>query len=126
MTQIEQIRAEIERRIKLYSITNEKEQWIVNTYWSVLSFLDTLQEPEVDLNGKVTFDNKTILRAETDVKKKRVLEIIGLEESCCNYPLNYENETDDCYYEEYNDRIYIDGNITFNQMREIVEYIENK
>lgn len=46
MTQIELVRQEIERRIKLYSITNEKEQWIVNTYRSVLSFLDTLQEPE--------------------------------------------------------------------------------
>ena len=48
MTTIEKIRQEIERRIKLYSVTNEKEQWIVNTYWSVLSYLDTIQvdEPE--------------------------------------------------------------------------------
>ena len=47
----DQIRQEIERRIKLYSITNEKEQWIVNTYWSVLSFIDSLTEekPSDDL-----------------------------------------------------------------------------
>ena len=43
METIAKIRAEIERRIKLYSVTNEKEQWIVNTYWSVLSFLSTLE-----------------------------------------------------------------------------------
>ena len=40
----ETIRQEIERRIKLYSITNEEEQWIVNTYWSVLAFIDSLPE----------------------------------------------------------------------------------
>jgi len=37
------IRAEIKRRINLYSQTDWKEVWIVNTYMSVLSFLDTLE-----------------------------------------------------------------------------------
>ena len=55
------IKAEIERRIKLYSITNEKEQWIVNTYWSVLSFLSTIESEkhvptDLDQAAEISFD----------------------------------------------------------------------
>jgi hypothetical protein len=51
---------------------------------------------------------------------KHITEILGdiYNESV----LDYDRETD-CGYEEFDDRIYLDGNITFDMMAEIVDYL---
>ena len=88
----ETIRQEIERRIKLYSITNEEEQWIVNTYWSVLSFIDSLPEekPSDDLEEaaeeyadkhgfRVPYDGSNNYYDDVDVKASKEGFIAGAE-----------------------------------------------
>jgi hypothetical protein len=54
-----------------------------------------------------------------------VLEIFGIQETCCYFPLNFDKETD-WGYEEFDDRIYLDGNITFDTMAEIVDYLRSQ
>lgn len=64
----------------------------------------------------------SVLRADTTEKQGRILEIIGQDEIYCHFPLDFNKETD-CGYEDYNDRVYIDGNLTFNKMAEIVDFL---
>lgn len=64
---------------------------------------------------------ENILQAETDEKKETVLKIIGL--TYCYFPPVIDDETDELDYKEYNDRVYIDGVITFDKMREIIKYL---
>lgn len=52
---------------------------------------------------------------------KHIAEILG--DTYNRTVLNFEKETDDGY-EDYDDRIYIDGDITFSKMNEIVKYIK--
>lgn len=66
-----------------------------------------------------------MLQARTEEQKKKVLEIFGIQETCCHFPLDFDKETEGGY-EEYNDRIYLDGNITFDKMREVVEYLRKE
>lgn len=66
-----------------------------------------------------------MLRVRTEEQKKRVLEIFGIQESCCHFPLDFDKETE-CGYEEYDDRIYLDGNITFDTMAKIVDYLRKE
>lgn len=66
-----------------------------------------------------------MLEAKTKEQKKKVLEIFGIQETCCHFPLDFGKETD-WGYEEFDDRIYLDGNITFDTMVEIVDYLKNK
>lgn len=66
-----------------------------------------------------------MLQARTEEQKKRVLEIFGIQESCCHFPLDFDRETD-WGYEEFNDRIYLDGNITFDTMAKIVDYLRKE
>ena len=63
------------------------------------------------------------LRAETDEKKQTVLKIIGF--TYCYFPPIIDDESDDLDYKEYNDRVYIDGVITFDKMREIIKYLDS-
>ncbi len=63
-----------------------------------------------------------VLRADTTEKQDRILEIIGQDEIYCHFPLDFGKETD-CGYEDYNDRVYIDGVLTFNKMAEIVDFL---
>ena len=65
-----------------------------------------------------------MIQAKTKEQKEYVIKLIGLPDVCCKFPLDFEKELY-CGYEEYNDRIYLDGNITFDQMKQIVEYLEN-
>jgi len=66
-----------------------------------------------------------MLRVRTEEQKKNVLEIFGIQETCCYFPLDYDKETS-CGYEECDDRIYLDGNITFDKMLEVVEYLRKE
>lgn len=52
---------------------------------------------------------------------KHITEILG--DTYNRTVLNFEKETDDGY-EDYDDRIYIDGDITFAKMDKIVKYIK--
>lgn len=61
------------------------------------------------------------LRADTKEQKCVVQSIVGLYDTCCYFPLNYSDEDND--YPEYDDRIYIDGIITFDKMAEIVDFL---
>ena len=63
-----------------------------------------------------------VLRADTTEKQNRILEIIGQDEIYCHFSLDSGKETD-CGYEDYNDRVYIDGDLTFNKMAEIVNFL---
>lgn len=66
-----------------------------------------------------------MLRVRTEEQKKKVLEIFGIQETCCHFPLDFDKETEGGY-EECDDRIYLDGNITFDKMREVVEYLRKE
>ena len=66
-----------------------------------------------------------MLRVRTEEQKKKVLEIFGIQETCCHFPLDFDKETD-LGYEEFDDRIYLDGNITFDTMVEIVDYLREQ
>ena len=66
-----------------------------------------------------------MLQVRTEEQKKKVLEIFGIQETCCHFPLDFDKETEGGY-EEYDDRIYLDGNITFDKMREVVEYLRKE
>jgi hypothetical protein len=66
-----------------------------------------------------------MLQAKTEEQRKKVLEIFDIQESCCHFPLDFDKETN-WGYEEYDDRIYLDGNITFDKMREVVEYLRKE
>lgn len=62
-----------------------------------------------------------MLQVKTEEQKNHILEILG--EECNSYfPLNFKKETD-VGYMEHIDRIYIDGNIRFDKMAEIVDYL---
>ena len=54
---------------------------------------------------------------------KHITEILGdiYNESV----IDYDRETD-CGYEEFDDRIYLDGNITFDTMAKIVDYLREQ
>lgn len=59
-----------------------------------------------------------MLKVTTEEQKKRVIEIFGPKwETCCHFPFNPDSEDD------YDDRIYLDGNITFDKMAEVVDYL---
>lgn len=65
-----------------------------------------------------------MLRADTEEKKRKVLEICDFEyETCCNFPGELN---DDLEYEEADDRIYLDGVVTFDKLAEIVDYLRGK
>lgn len=66
-----------------------------------------------------------MLQARTEEQKKKVLEIFGTYETYCNFPLDFDKETD-LGYEEFNDRVYLDGYITFDTMRKVVEYLRKE
>jgi hypothetical protein len=66
-----------------------------------------------------------MLRVKTEEQRKKVLEIFGTHETCCYFHLDFDKETEDGY-EECDDRIYLDGNITFDKMREVVEYLRKE
>ena len=66
-----------------------------------------------------------MLQVRTEEQKKKVLEIFGIQETCCHFPLDFDKETEGGY-EEYDDRIYLDGNITFDKMREVVDYLRKE
>ena len=59
------------------------------------------------------------LRADTEEKKRIVLSKVGLRDTCCYFPVDIMD--DEC--PEYDDRIYLDGTITFDTLAEIVDYL---
>ncbi len=66
-----------------------------------------------------------MLEPKTKEQKEKVLEILGTNARYCNFPLDFNKETD-WGYEEFDDRIYLDGNITFDNMAEIVDYLREQ
>lgn len=63
-----------------------------------------------------------MLRATTEEQKQRVLEIFDIEyKTCCNFPC--DPESDD--FSEFDDRIYLDGDITFDKMAAVVDYLRS-
>ena len=66
-----------------------------------------------------------MLQAKTEEQKKKVLEIFGIQETCCHFPLDFDKETE-WGYEEFDDRIYLDSNIPFDKMAEIVDYLREQ
>lgn len=59
-----------------------------------------------------------MLRATTVEQKERVIEILAPKwKICCYYPFNPDSEV------AYDDRIYFDGNISFDKMAEIVDFL---
>lgn len=81
-------------------------------------------QPKQDSRIQQELDSRSIpvLRADTTEKQDRILEIIGQDEIYCHFSLDSGKETD-CGYEDYNDRVYIDGDLTFNKMAEIVDFL---
>lgn len=57
-----------------------------------------------------------MLQVKTKEQEKKVLEILGTQETFCHFPLDLDKETD-WGYEEFSDRIYLDGNITFDTLK---------
>lgn len=60
-----------------------------------------------------------MLKCNNESEKRMVESIIGLRETCNYFPMDPSTD----YEDEYNDRVYIDGVITFEQMAEIVDYL---
>lgn len=66
-----------------------------------------------------------MLRANTAEKRERILNILG-DDLYKTFPLDietYENNEESLYPDIFDDRLYIDGNITFDKMAEIVDYL---
>lgn len=84
----------------------------------ILALIDSLQQEQQKRDSR----SIPVLRADTTEKQDRILEIIGQDEIYCHFPLDFGKETD-CGYEDYNDRVYIDGDLTFNKMAEIVDFL---
>ena len=59
-----------------------------------------------------------MLQAKTEEQKNRILEIFGIQETCCYFPLGWEDE-------ELDDQVYIDGNISFDTMARVVDYVRS-
>lgn len=66
-----------------------------------------------------------MLQAKTKEQKKKVIEISRTNARYCNFHLDFNKETD-WGYEEFDDRIYLDGNITFDTMATIVDYLRKQ
>lgn len=66
-----------------------------------------------------------MLQAKTEEQKKKVLEIFGIKETCCHFPLDLDKGMG-WDYEEFDDRIYLDGNITFDKMAKVVDYLREQ
>ena len=61
-----------------------------------------------------------MLKATTEEQKQRVLEIFDIKnETCCHFPCDTESED----YSEFDDRVYLDGDITFDKMAAVVDYL---
>jgi hypothetical protein len=43
-------------------------------------------------------------------------------DTCCNFPFNPDTKD----FSEYDDRIYLDGIITFDEMAEVVDFLRKK
>ena len=95
MDKIARVRAEIERRIKLYDGNNTQELWIGNTYRAVLSFLDTLSEEpdtpefpetfEICLYDGRTPDNEKCTECSTTCSVRKEEPDKSLEEAAYKY-----------------------------------------
>ena len=65
------------------------------------------------------------LKAVTEEQRRHIEEILAPYDIYISWPLNFEDETD-YGYEERVDAIYIDGDISFDAMAEIVDYLRKK
>jgi hypothetical protein len=66
-----------------------------------------------------------MLKAATEEQRRHIEEILAPYHIYISWPLNFEDETD-YGYEERVDAIYIDGDISFDAMAEIVDYLRKK
>ena len=63
-----------------------------------------------------------MLKATTEEQKQRVLEIFDIEyRTCCNFPIDLDSQD----FSEFDDRIYLDGNITFDKMAAVVDFLRH-
>lgn len=66
-----------------------------------------------------------VLRANTAEERERILDILD-GDLYKTFPLDietYENDEERLFPDIFDDRLYIDGNITFDKMAEIVDYL---
>lgn len=62
-----------------------------------------------------------MLKVTTEEQRRHIIALCDMRfETCCNF---HGELNDDLEYVECDDRIYIDGNITFDKMAEIVDYL---
>lgn len=64
-----------------------------------------------------------MLRVYTTKDKEQVLKLIS-PHCISNFPLNFDIDTE-TGYEEFDDRIYIDGQVTFDDMAKVVDYVRS-
>ena len=116
------LRKEIERLKDEYTdIAIDNQRGWVNANF-VIDDLEQLQSQINSLQQELDSRSIPVLRADTTEKQDRILEIIGQDKIYCHFSLDSGKETD-CGYEDYNDRVYIDGDLTFNKMAEIVDFL---
>ena len=66
-----------------------------------------------------------MLKAATEEQRRHIEEILAPYHVHISWPLDFEDETD-YGYEERVDAIYIDGDVSFDAMAEIVDYLREK
>lgn len=59
-----------------------------------------------------------MLQAKTKEQKQKILEIFAIQETCCYFPLGWKDE-------ELDDQVYIDGNMSFDTMARVVDYVRS-
>lgn len=63
-----------------------------------------------------------MLKAKTEEQKDKIIKILGMQETCCHFPIDFDkNDLWGC--DEFDDRVYLDGDITFDKMAEVVDYL---
>ena len=118
----ELLKKEIKRLKDEYTdiVIDNQRGWVNANF--VIDDLEQLQSQINSLQQELDSRSIPVLRADTTEKQDRILEIIGQDKIYCHFSLDSSKETD-CGYEDYNDRVYIDGDLTFNKMAEIVDFL---
>lgn len=60
----------------------------------------------------------------TEEQIKLIVDLLEKEGVVCSPVLDFDSENE-CGYNDYDDRIYIDGDITFDKMEEIVNLLKS-
>ena len=66
-----------------------------------------------------------MLKAATEEQRRNIEEILAPYHVHISWPLDFENENDFGFMERF-DAIYIDGDVSFDAMAEIVDFLREK